>query len=382
MLRILLILLVIVPVSLGESQPGKVSAEGRAVVRLRSQPADVTASDVKDMLTKYNFYSRSVGWNKNFCNESGDFRNDLHDNLDGTVTDRATGLMWQKDGALIYTTWSDAKLYIERLNRERFAGYADWRLPTIEEFASLIEREPVNHGLYIDPIFTDRMWFWSIDPTGDPGIVWTVNFHYGSVYWLDVTQGQDVKAVRSLPSSAPVLKAKAGFTRLRSEPEDLSDGDIEKMLKKYSFYSKRLDWNKDFCNESGDFKNDLHDNGDGTITDRATGLMWQLDSALNYTTWDGAKAHIESLNEKEFAGYADWRLPTAAEFASLMEREKSSNGLYIDPIFSNRMWFWTIDTRGADSGFVWTANFHYGIIFWLEVTQGHDVKAVRSLAKK
>ncbi len=90
--------------------------------------------------------------------------NDFVDNRDGTITDEATGLMWQKDGSDQVCDYRRALKYSDELNNGRFAGYADWRIPTIDELKSLIE--PVGydfinemggykHTIYlaIDPIF-------------------------------------------------------------------------------------------------------------------------------------------------------------------------------------------------------------------------------------
>ena len=68
-------------------------------------------------------------------------QNDYQDNGDGTVTDRATGLTWQQSGSQKMLEYEDAKKYVEGLNRDRFAGYTDWRLPTVDELASLLEPE-------------------------------------------------------------------------------------------------------------------------------------------------------------------------------------------------------------------------------------------------
>lgn len=54
---------------------------------------------------------------------------------------------------------------------------------------------------------------------------------------------------------------------------------------------------------------ELVDNGDGTVTDTDTGLMWLQDAgASGWRSWDEAQAWAENL---EFAGYDDWRLPSA-----------------------------------------------------------------------
>jgi len=109
------------------------------------------------------------------------------DNGDGTITDRATGLMWQKSGSSRAKLWKRAQTYVKQLNEDQFAGYSDWRLPTIDELASLVEREKV-HGVYIDPIFYDKQKIcWSADKgpvrpaTRNPPQVWHVNFREGSL---------------------------------------------------------------------------------------------------------------------------------------------------------------------------------------------------------
>ncbi|NCR74322.1 MAG: DUF1566 domain-containing protein [Microcystis aeruginosa K13-06] len=170
-------------------------------INLRSDPVDFTnrdLSEVADIFRKYNFFCKKYDWNQEFSNEEGDFKNDFQDNDDGTVTDRATRLMWQKGHSPEYGRWEDAKLYIEKLNQERFAGYSDWRLPTIEELASIITREKLNDGLYISPVFSNRLWIWSCDvKDANAGLIWNSNFLYGSVYWIDADNGQDIRAVRT-----------------------------------------------------------------------------------------------------------------------------------------------------------------------------------------
>lgn len=82
------------------------------------------------------------------------------------------------------------------------------------------------------------------------------------------------------------------------------------------------------------------DNGNGTVTDRGTGLQWELfDSSggvhdmNNKLDQDGAYAKIAGLNAASFAGHADWRLPNAFELMSL-GNFGASNGLFV-PYFKH-----------------------------------------------
>jgi hypothetical protein len=68
----------------------------------------------------------------------------IHDN--GTVTDTRTGLMWKQDDEVTQLPWIDAIAYARTVN---FAGYTDWRVPTIDELASIIDE---SYKPTIDPV--------------------------------------------------------------------------------------------------------------------------------------------------------------------------------------------------------------------------------------
>jgi hypothetical protein len=61
------------------------------------------------------------------------------DNVDGTVTDKETGLMWQQ-GETGAMTWKAALSYCENL---QLADYDDWRLPSRNELQSIVDYQAV-----------------------------------------------------------------------------------------------------------------------------------------------------------------------------------------------------------------------------------------------
>jgi hypothetical protein len=69
------------------------------------------------------------------------------------------------------------------------------------------------------------------------------------------------------------------------------------------------------------------DNGDGTVTDHEAGLMWkQTDSMIDLKKWvnyQEAVDYARELNEKKFAGYEGWRLPTKDEMYTLFDKSFS-----------------------------------------------------------
>jgi hypothetical protein len=162
-----------------ETQTKSPTTRPYAKLSLRKKPKkNLTGNAVWAMLKKHGFYERKL-------NPNGRFDNDFVDDDDGTVTDRATGLMWQKDGSPKPLTLKRAAYYIYSLNNKRFMGYSDWRMPTVEELASLIKGN-VGRGLYIDPLFTKKHCrCWSSDSgfVEDKELrdVWIVDFVRGRV---------------------------------------------------------------------------------------------------------------------------------------------------------------------------------------------------------
>ncbi|MFH0845324.1 MAG: DUF1566 domain-containing protein [Pseudomonadota bacterium] len=169
--------------------------------------------------------------------------------------------------------------------------------------------------------------------------------------------------------------------RLRTLGKDLNEKDVLAMLRQYNFYSTCGVYNGDYCNPDGEFHNQFRDNGDGTVTDLATGLMWQKSGSADTITWKEAQDYIKELNRQALAGHSDWRLPTLEELASLMESAWQNEDLFIQAVFDKgQNVCWSSDTHGARN--IWKANFNLGFIIDAPATYKNSVRAVRSRGGK
>ncbi|MFQ5965920.1 MAG: DUF1566 domain-containing protein [Candidatus Scalinduaceae bacterium] len=111
-------------------------------------------------------------------------------NGDSVVMDHATGLMWHQSGSDKYMEWKKAKDWVSDLNNMGYAGYYDWRLPTVEEAASLLESSKKAGDLYIDTVFDIRqIYIWTGDKNDTArylDVAWAVLFNIGGVNWNDL----------------------------------------------------------------------------------------------------------------------------------------------------------------------------------------------------
>ena len=123
-------------------------------------------------------------------------QNEFAVNPDRTVSDRATGLVWQQSGSEFPMTWHGAKAYIQELNASHFAGSRTWRLPTIDELITLLTELPRVADYCIEPIFDQRQKrIWSCDRRSFIA-AWYVSIDMGYVAWQDFTGYYYGRAVR------------------------------------------------------------------------------------------------------------------------------------------------------------------------------------------
>jgi hypothetical protein len=113
------------------------------------------------------------------------------------VVDDKTCLMWQQSGSDRHYNWEEAVAYVEKLNKENFAHFSNWRLPDINELIALIEQDlQKQNGMHIHPIFAAlQQTCWSANKT-DLDIRY-VDFLNGSMGSKDLNDTNFVRAVRT-----------------------------------------------------------------------------------------------------------------------------------------------------------------------------------------
>jgi hypothetical protein len=145
-------------------------------VSLRSEPLTFGDDAVNGIVRQGNFFDsteNTEGYSNNYLVDNGDHL---------TVTDRITNIMWMRGGCDINSIVTMVN-WVATLNREKFAGYSDWRLPTVEEGLTLLEKEKNDRGLYIRPCFSAAQPFIFTADQRDPGGHWFIDFTRARVYW-------------------------------------------------------------------------------------------------------------------------------------------------------------------------------------------------------
>lgn len=280
-------------------------------------------------------------------------------NGDGTITDLVTELMWQSspdangnnNGTIEKAdklTWAQIQAKIIAINNSKYAGYNDWRIPSIKELYSLIN--------------------WNgTDPSGLQGNSTTglspfIDRNYFPFAWGDVNSGERLIDVQYASSNMYKELSWNGSQQLfgfnfadgRIKGYDLKMPDGSEKV--FSFIAVRGNSNYGI--------NDFIDNGNNTISDKATGLMWSKDDSQTGMNWEQALAYAQSKNKENFCGYNDWRLPNAKELQSILDYSRSpgtTNSAAINPIFNcssitneagnkDYPWFWTSTTHMSFNG--------------------------------
>ncbi len=229
-------------------------------------------------------------------------------NEDGTITDNVTGLTWEKDmGEKL--TFEEAIL---KAKESVLGGYNDWRIPTIKELYSLI-------------LFTGKV-------KGAEAVEFFIATEYFDQPLGNVNIGE-----REIDAQTWTSTEYTGKT-MRGNETVFGVNFIDGRIKGYPKYNPGTGMaNKMYfrmvCGNIAYGKNNFVDNNDGTISDLATGLMWQKADDGVARDWEEALNYAENA---EIGGYTNWRLPNAKELQSIVDYSRSpqtTGSPAINPIF-------------------------------------------------
>ena len=256
------------------------------------------------------------------------------------VIDNVTGLMWTQstdtDGDGVTTdmddkmSQSEAVTYCSELSLE---GYDDWRLPDIKTAYSLIlfsGEDPSGYsgsdtsGLvpFIDPVFSR-----TFGDTANGERIIDGQYATTSLY-VSTTMNGD----------ATMFGVNFVDGRIKGYPTQIMD-----------FYVQCVRGGEDYG------INDFTDNGDSTVSDRATGLMWEQNSS-DSTDWNDA---VEICEVSTTAGHTDWRLPDAKELQSIVDYTRSPDtnaSAALDPLFNATSF--ENEAGETDWGSYWSSTTH------------------------
>lgn len=262
-------------------------------------------------------------------------------NSSGTiVTDNISGLMWtqssdlDKDGQYSDVddkrSYTDAITYCSELSLE---GYNDWRLPDIKTLYSLI-------------LFTGE------DPSGymgsdTSGLKTFLSDSFTKAF------GDSSQAERIIDGQY-ATSTKYVSTTMNADETMFGVNFVDGRIKGYPTKNKKY---YVLCVRGNEAygQNSFTNNGDKTISDSATGLMWQEEDSKS-SNFENAISICENAT---IAGYTNWRLPNVKELHSLVDYTRSpdtTNSAAINPMFSSTSFK---NEEGKDDwGYYWSSTSH------------------------
>ncbi|MCH7228614.1 DUF1566 domain-containing protein [Haloferula sp. A504] len=263
-----------------------------------------------------------------------------------TVADEVTGLTWVRDpdtdgdgdiDADDKILLGDADAYVAQLNADNFGGYNDWRLPSIKELYSLVDFRG-----------TDPSGYTGTDTSGITPYIDTAYFDFG---FGDTAAGERLIDAQYLSSTEYVSTTMDGNATVFGF--NFADGRIKGYPQSKAMYVRCVRGNPLYG------LNHYSDNGNGTIRDEATGLMWMQADSGTGMDWQEALAWAQARNDENYLGFDDWRLPDAKELQTLFDYDNAPrhNGQpAIDAVFS------CTSISGEDGSldypFYWTGTTH------------------------
>lgn len=326
----------------------------------------------------------------------------FHDNGDGTVSDQLTGLVWLKNaGCFAIATWANAVAAANQLAAGQ-CGLTDgsaagqWRLPNLVELESLIDASasaPAVSGSFTNiPSSASGSVYWTSTPYwsgagGSTNSAWAIRLTDGRYINGSDSNGSNLMAI-ALNGIWAVKGTTGGAVMLAST------GAIEP-------FAARDDGT--LATGAPIPQARMIDNGDGTITDSLTGLVWLKQANCINDTWAGALTDISQLASGA-CGLTDgstagqWRMPNRREMESLQDRGQNNHALYFDETFDSAFpsaiptqpavfvsmpefqYYWTSTTNASNAAEAWTVfSCDFGVYNTVKSATGYSL-AVRGPA--
>jgi hypothetical protein len=275
------------------------------------------------------------------------------DNSDGTVTDNVSGQIWLKNGDCFGGQVWGASLTSVAALASGSCGLTDgsvagsWRLPTVNELRSLLEMDEVEPALPGGFPFTDVQadFYW----TSTTSAVNTDSAMMVDLYGGAILAAGKTDALRTWPTRGP-LTAPAPVPDT-GQTVGYEAGDDGSLTPGVSWPIPRFT-----------------ENGNGTVTDRLTGLVWlrnadcygMIDHATALTSAGGLADGSCSLTDGSAAG--DWRLPNSVELRSLVDYGVNSPAFPVDNPFIDLQpfFYWTSTTYAGYTAYAWYIDFYDG----------------------
>jgi hypothetical protein len=268
-----------------------------------------------------------------------------------TALDVNTGLTWMRspdsagdrngriESRRDKRSWAEWNHYAKTLNAERFGGFDDWRLPSVKELYSLIDftgqtgTRATNAKPYIDT---------AVFPVafGDP----TLGERYIDAQYISATEYVST----TMRGDATAFGVNFIDGRIKGYPQ-LEPRSREPM-RYFTIFVR---------GNSAYGVNRFKDNGDGTITDEATELMWSKSDSVTPMNWREALAFAQARNAANHLGHSDWRVPDAKELQGIVDYSRSP-ATSDSPALSARFDATPIvDSTGRrDFGWYWSSTTH------------------------
>lgn len=268
-----------------------------------------------------------------------------------TVMDELTGLVWLRNAnsAEFPLTWQEALDHVAQMNRDRAAGYTDWRLPNRRELRSLISHQSRRPALPDEHPFTNLFqgWYWSSTTAAiSPAHAWYVSMDGGRMFYGGKDQSFMVWPVRGQGND--VLPA-TGQTRCYNETGDIIDcsgtGQDGEFMHGCPLPSPRFE----IATEA--------------VIDRLTNLRWRREADLTgAVNWEQALAAVAQLNQQP-GGLDGWRLPNINELESLVDCSNYDPALAAaHPFLALQDVYWSSSSSLFEPDWAWALYLNKGAV--------------------